>query len=175
MTARCGHPTADDSPCQNPATEGDNCWIPAHGGSADDHGRPSKLTKTVVDEITTNIAEGKSDNAAFRLAGLHPSTKGNWLGKVDPDEVADDPDFDADPYGYFFRRYTHARGLGEDFYFTNVIEMAMEQGDHRFVATLMKQRYGDSWGETETGVDSDSTVIQVPENVAEVWQRAPSE
>jgi hypothetical protein len=157
----CGAETTNGGTCQNKA---ESC--PWHGvENPPDNGRPTKLTKEVVDNITTHIAEGKSDNAAFRLEDLHPSTKGNWLGKVDPEEVPKDPDFDSDPYGYFFRRYTHARGLGEDFYFSTVIEMAEEAGDHRFVASLMKQRYGDSWAETDTGVEADTVNVEVSERV----------
>lgn len=162
MTEKCGAETTSGEPCQNPA---DNCpWHDVE--EAPSTGRPSKLTKEVVDQITTHIAEGKSDNAAFRLADLHPSTKGNWLGKVEPEEVSKEPEFESDPYGYFFRRYTHARGLGEDYYFTTVVELAEKQGDHRFLATLMKQRYGDSWGDTETGVDADT--IEVSSDVVRV-------
>ena len=96
----CGHETADGSACQNPATEGDSCWIPAHGGSAENHGRPTKMSKEAVDNITRRIAEGRSINAAFRLENLHPDTRFYWLEKIeDPEDTPKDPDFDTDPFG----------------------------------------------------------------------------
>jgi hypothetical protein len=47
--------------------------------------------------------------------------------------------------------------------------MAKEDGDHRFIASLMKQRYPDSWGDTETGVEADTVEINVSEDIAETW------
>jgi hypothetical protein len=48
--------------------------------------------------------------------------------------------------------------------------LARENGDHQFIASLMKQRYPDSWGETETGVETDTTVINLPESVTNQWE-----
>jgi hypothetical protein len=48
---------------------------------------------------------------------------------------------------------------------STVIEMAEEAGDHRFVASLMKQRYGDSWADTDTGVEADTVNVEVSERV----------
>jgi hypothetical protein len=33
----------------------------------------------------------------------------------------------------------------------------------------MKQRYPDSWGDTETGVDADTVKLEVSENVKSSW------
>jgi len=52
------------------------------------------------------------------------------------------------------------------------MELAKENGDHRFIASLMKQRYPDSWGETDTGVDADNVTIEVSEDVAATWPDA---
>jgi hypothetical protein len=33
----------------------------------------------------------------------------------------------------------------------------------------MKQRYPDSWGDTETGVEADTVTVEVSERVKESW------
>ncbi len=170
----------DDEICGETKTDGEKCTFDAkykdgkcghHTDHGEEQGRPSKLTKGIVDKITRHIAEGKSDAEAFRKVSLHPSTKGNWLQKVDPEDVDRTPEFEDDPYGYFFRRYTHAKGLGEEWYTDNIMDLAVEQGDLRVLLSMMKQRYPDSWSETETGVDADTTIINVPDSVAEKWER----
>lgn len=162
----CGEEKGDGEECTfNPKHSDGRCGHHTETGENGEQGRPTKLSKQKVDQITANIAEGKSDNAAFRLADLDPKTKYNWLDKVDPEDAPEDPEFETHPYVYFFRRYTHARGLGEDYYFKTVVEMAKENDDHRFLASLMKQRYPDSWAENEDspGVDTENIVINVPE------------
>lgn len=170
----CGAEKTNGEVCTfSPKHPDGKCGHHTDTGENAEQGRPTKLSKQKVDQITANIAEGKSDASAFRLADLDPKTKYNWLDKVDPEDAPEDPEFETHPYAYFFRRYTHARGLGEDYYFKTVVEMAKEEGDHRFLAGLMKQRYPDSWGETETGVDAETTVINVPDSVAQEWERKP--
>lgn len=167
---KCGHETADGTPCQNPASDGNTCWIPAHGGNSDTHGRPSKISKDTVDTITRHIAEGKSDAEAFRKANLHPSTKGNWLQKVDePENIPKEPDFDESPFGYFFRRYTHARGLGEEFYTDKIMDLAVETADIESLMAMLKQRYPESWGDVDRGEQADTIRMEVSERVRETW------
>lgn len=166
----CGEIKNDGEECTFPGKYPDGkCGHHTESEENEPQGRPSKISKQKVDQITANIAEGKSDASAFRLADLDPKTKYNWLDKVDPESVPDNPEFETNPYGYFFRRYTHARGLGEDYYFNTIVELAEEQGDHRFLAGLMKQRYPDSWGDTETGVDADTVKLEVSERVRSTW------
>lgn len=157
----CGALTADDEPCQNPATDGDSCWIPAHGGDADDHGRPSKLTKDRVDRITSHIAEGKSVASATRMERTPPSTFYNWLDKAE--EPEGDPDFDEDPYGYLLDRFVRARGLGEDAYVQDALDLAREEGDLSTLLSMLKQRYPDSWGDVDRGQQAGGVVVNVGE------------
>lgn len=163
----CGHPTADGDPCQNPATEGDHCWLDAHGGHADPSGRPSKLTDERVETITSTIAEGKSVASAARMANINRTTVYNWIERGEVE--------DEGPFAEFFNAIERALGHSEDFYFTTAMDLAIENGDHRFIASLMKQRHQDSWGDTKTGVESDRTVINIPDSVAEKWQRQPND
>lgn len=158
----CGYPTADDSPCQNPASDGDSCWLSEHGGDSDPSGRPSKLSYERQEKIATALEAGKSLNSAARMAGVTPQVVYNWLdrGEAEREQGKDNE------YTEFLERITHAKGHGEDFYFNLALELARENEDHRFIASLMKQRYPDSWGETETGVEAaefnvESEVVEI--------------
>jgi len=73
----CCYPTADGQPCQNPATEGDHCWLAEHGGSADDSGRPSKLEE-YEDDILAAAREGLTYEGIARVAGIGVSTLHEW-------------------------------------------------------------------------------------------------
>jgi hypothetical protein len=101
------------------------------------------------------------------MAGVDRTTVYGW---IDKGEAAKERG-EENEYTDFYNRLTRAQGHGEDFYFNLALEMAKEEGDHRFIASLMKQRYPDSWGETETGVDAEKTVINIPDSVAEQWER----
>jgi hypothetical protein len=110
--------------------------------------RDSKLTKQRQEDIAQAIERGKSLNAAARMAGVTPQTVYNWLDKGE--------DEDEGIYKECFERIACAKGHGEDFYFELALDLARENGDHRFIASLMKQRYPESWGESETlGTDED--------------------
>ncbi|QAS68834.1 terminase small subunit [Haloferax tailed virus 1] len=160
----CGHETASGEPCQNPASDGDSCWLDAHGGSANKSGRPSKLSYDRQEKIATAVEGGKSLTSAARMAGVDRTTVYGWIdrGEADKEEGKDNE------FTEFYDRLTRAKGHGEDFYFNLALEMAKEDGDHRFIASLMKQRYPDSWGETETGVEA--TEITVSSDVVEVTE-----
>ena len=155
----CGHPTADGSACQNPASDGDSCWIPAHGGDAEDHGkRSTRLSKDTVDSITSHIAEGKSVASATRMETIPPSTFYNWLDKA-PEETPADPEFDDQPYAYLLDRFVRARGLGEDAYVQDALDLARETGDLATLMSMLKQRYPESWGEVDRGEQAAGVVV----------------
>jgi len=158
---QCGHPTTDGEPCQNPASDGDSCWIPAHGGSAEDHGkRSTRLSKKTVDRITSHIAEGKSVASAARMETIPPSTFYNWLDKA-PEDKPTDPAFEDAPYAYLLDRFVRARGLGEDAYVQDVLDIAREEADLSTLLSMLKQRYPDSWGEVDRGEQSGGVVVNV--------------
>jgi transposase-like protein len=72
----CGY-QAQDGPCQNPATEGDHCWIDSHGGDVDGHGRPSKL-EDVWDDVMDAAERGLTLEGVARAAGIGVSTLRDW-------------------------------------------------------------------------------------------------
>jgi len=154
--------TTSGEPCQ--FSPGDSC--PWHNtDNPPDNGRPSKLSYERQEKIATAIEQGKSLNSAARMAGVDPSTVYGW---VDRGEAAIEAGKENE-FADFYKRLTHAKGYGEDFYFGLALELARENGDHRFIASLMKQRYPDSWGDTETGVDADVVDVNISEEVASTW------
>lgn len=158
----CGAETGDGSPCKNPPSEPDGrCWHHTQAGEQRRGGRDSKLTKEREEQIAQAIEQGKSMQSAARMASVDPTTVYNWLDKGEGQE--------AGVYADFHKRITRAKGYGEDRYFKTVFEMAKEEGDHRFLASLMKQRYPDSWGDTDTGVDADTVTLEVSERVTSTW------
>jgi len=154
---KCGAETTKGTPCQNDA---ESC--PWHNtDSPPDNGRDSKLTKEREEQIAQAIERGKSINSAARMTGISAQTVYNWLDRGEDESNT--------VYADFFERITRAKGYGEDRYFNVIWELAKEEGDHRFLASLMKQRYPDSWDETETGVDANQVEIEVSERVRETW------
>jgi len=161
MTEKCGAETTSGEPCQNPA---DSC--PWHNTeNPPENGRPSKLTHAKQEAIAADIEQGRSMRSAARKQDLTPQTVMNWMQRGESDLEEDK----ANEYTDFFERITRAKGYGEEWYMQTIIELAQENEDHRFLMSLMKQRYPDSWGETETGVESDGVTINVSEEIASTW------
>ena len=74
----CGYEeTAGDEPCQNPATEGDSCWIESHGGDVSGHGRPSTLEQ-YEDDILEAARKGLTYEGIARVAGVGVRTLHDW-------------------------------------------------------------------------------------------------
>jgi hypothetical protein len=84
MTEQCGHETADGGECQNPATDGEYCWIPTHGDpdAENPQGRPSLLDE-YQDDILTGARQGMTLEGCARLAGIDESTLHRWINKYD--------------------------------------------------------------------------------------------
>ena len=158
----CGHETADGTPCENSACRSDGkCWIHTEVEEPADVGRDSKLTMERQEEIAQAIENGKSMTSAARMAGVSRNAVYSWIEKGE--------DQDEGVYAEFHNRLVRAKGYGEDFYFNLALELAKENEDHRFIASLMKQRYPDSWGETETGVEADTVKLEVSSDVKRTW------
>jgi len=78
----CGHETNDGSPCQNPATDGDSCWLSEHGGDAEPSGRPSLLDE-YEDDILTGARQGMTLEGCARLAGVAEKTLHSWINEYE--------------------------------------------------------------------------------------------
>lgn len=152
----CGHPTADGEPCQNPASEGDSCWLDEHGGSANPSGRQREAPdKATQEQIASVIEGGGSIREACRKAGVHPETFYRWM-EYGTDE-------DAGPFQEFRERLTRARGEGEGQYRQTLIDIAEANGDTATLMAMLKQRYPDSWGDVDRGEQSSGVVVNVGE------------
>lgn len=147
----CGHPTADGSPCQNDATEGDHCWIKSHGGHAEP-GRNTKLTKERQEAIANAIEQGASISEAARKNGIHRETFGNWMKRGQEQ--------DEGIFAEFFDRLTRARGQGEASYRSALMQIAIENNDTATLMTMLKQRYPESWGDVDRGDQQGAVVVK---------------
>lgn len=157
--------TSSGDPCRWNEAERGECPFHDEGQEQPDVGRPSKLSHQRQEEICQAVEAGKSLTSAARMAGVDRTTVYGW---IDKGEAAIEAGEDNE-YTTFYNRLTRAKGHGEDFYFGLALELAKENEDHRFIASLMKQRYPDSWGDTDTGVDADTVTIEVSEDVQESW------
>jgi transposase-like protein len=119
----------------------------------------------VQEAIAADIEQGRSMRSAARKQDLTPHTVMNWMQRGEADLEEDK----ENEYTEFFTRITRAKGYGEEWYLDTIMELAEENEDHRFLMSLMKQRYPDSWGETETGVDADTVKLEVSEDVKQSW------
>lgn len=149
----CGHPTADDSPCENPASEGDSCWIKTHGGHAEpgrDREPPSKSTQ---ENIASVIEGGASISEACRRAGVHKEQFYRWMQYGEEEE--------AGPFQEFRDRLMRARGEGEAEYRETLIELAKQTNDTATLMTMLKQRYPESWGDVKRGEQTGGVVVNV--------------
>jgi transposase-like protein len=152
----CGHPTADGDgpPCQNPATDGDSCWIEAHGGSVEPQGRPREAPdKATEEQIASVIESGGSIREACRRSGTHPETFYRWMQYGEEE--------DAGPFQAFRERLVRARGEGEAKYRDTLLTLAEETGDTATLMAMLKQRYPDSWGDVDRGEQSGGVVVNV--------------
>jgi len=151
--------TSSGDPCQ--FSPGDSCPWHNEDKETPDNGRDSKLTKEREENIAQAIENGRSMTAAARMASVSRNAVYSWIEKGETQ--------DEGIYSDFHDRITRARGQGEEFYLRTALQMAKENDDHRFIASLMKQRYPDSWGDTETGVEADTVKLEVSERVADTW------
>jgi transposase len=153
----CGAETTQGHPCQNAA---ESC--PWHNtDNPPDNGRDSKLTKEREEEIAQALENGRSMTSAARMAGVSRNAVYSWIEKGEDQEEG--------IYADFHDRIRRARGYGEEWYFSLAMELAKENGDHRFIASLMKQRYPNAWGDAETGVEADTVTLEVSERVSQTW------
>ncbi len=165
MTDTCGHPTANDTPCQNPATDGNSCWLDAHGGSAEKSGRKREPpTREQQEKIASVIESGGSIQEAARRAGVHRERIYTWMKYGEEEE--------AGPFQEFADRLVRARGEGEAQYREALIAIAKESGDTATLMAMLKQRYPDSWSEVDRGEQANTVKLEVTESVKDSWPDA---
>ena len=154
MTDICGsEETTSGDPCK--FSPGESCpWHDVE--EPPETGRPTKLSHSVQEAIAADIEQGRSMASAARKQDLSPHTIHNWMQRGESEKEAGK----ENEFTEFFERITRARGYGEEWYFKAIIDLARENEDHRFLMSLMKQRFPDSWGETETGVEAPEITVE---------------
>lgn len=152
----CGYEdTTTGHPCKRPAgwgrdTDTGNCKDHAESTPDDPAHRPTKLTKQREENIAQMIERGHSIRAAARANGVHHHTILNWLSRGEEQ--------DEGIFADFFDRITRAQGEGERAYVDAIMEIAKETDDPYMLMSMLKQRYPDSWGETDIGGDNEVTI-----------------
>lgn len=150
----CGHPTAEGEPCQNPASDGDSCYLESHGGSVSATGRNREPpTKQQQENIASVIESGGSIAEACRRAGVHRETFYRWM------EYGDEED--AGPFQAFRDRLVRARGEGEAQYRSTLLELAEASEDTATIMAMLKQRYPESWGDVDRGEQAGGVTVNV--------------
>jgi hypothetical protein len=76
----CGY-DAPGGPCQNPATEGDRCWIPSHSdpGAENPQGRKFAISESDHDDILDAARNGLSKAGCARAAGVDKASLLRYL------------------------------------------------------------------------------------------------
>jgi transposase-like protein len=167
MTEECGAPTTNGGTCSfNAKYEDGKCGHHTDvDGVGDNEGRPTKLSYERQEKIATAIENGKSISIAARQNDVSPKTVTNWAEKGESDLE----NGKENEYTEFFRRFRRALGHKENWYLELVLEMAQENGDHRFIMSMLKNEFPNEWGDTETGVEADTVKLEVSERVRSTW------
>lgn len=159
----CGHPTADDTPCQHPVTDDgdpDRCWIDAHNEADVEAGQPGrqfpdpeKLDLQRQEDIAQTVEQGKSISAAARMSGITPSTAIRWmqLGR----------DQEEGPYREFFERLTRALGFGQNKWEDLLLEAAKD--DPSTIMAVLKTQFPNEWGDVDRGEQAGGVVVNLGE------------
>lgn len=150
----CDSQTLDGGTCDNPAGENGRCWIPSHNpdtAEENPQGRDPKLTKERQEAIASMLESGHSVAAACRCNGIGQSTFYEWLDKANQQEEG--------IYAEFADRVARARGTGERKLVDELLEMAHEERDARTILSVVKNRYPESWGETDDGTQEERVEV----------------
>jgi len=111
----CGYETASGSPCQHPPTadgDPDRCWIPAHGGTQANHGRPSAFDdEQTRQRVLVAVSTGLKVTDQAGLAGVSDDTLRRALCCVDTPRK---PSLNNDPCDFCVDyAQAHANGARE--------------------------------------------------------------
>lgn len=165
----CGYEDTDRGyPCQNPATDGDSCWLEGHGGNVDHPGggRPKGSTKLanmeeaeaheLMENVANVIEQGGSIAEAARKSGVHRETISTWM------EIGEEKP-EGEIHREFFDRLVRARGAGEGNYRSVLFRIAVEAEDTATIMAMLKQRYPETWGEVNRGEQAGGVVVNLGE------------
>lgn len=158
----CGEPTEDGTPCEHPACRTDGkCWIHTEADEGADVGRPSKLSYERQERIAADVEDGVPLVAACRINGITHETHDNWMEKGSEQ--------DEGPHAEYFGRLARALGEDEKQKTQQMWEAAQKANDTATMLTVLKQRYPETWGNSDIGEAMRGTRQQIPEQVVSEW------
>jgi hypothetical protein len=134
----CGAETGAGGECQNPATEGDSCWIESHGGHAQTGagGRPSTFTDDLARMAIAAAEKGKSERGIEREVGVGRDTIFSENGWIEQGHTFTDADGTTRKFSVAIER---ARARGEDEW---IREGRGDDGDSSFAKFMLSTSYG---------------------------------
>ena len=134
--------TTTGKPCRNEAVEDDGrCHI--HTRDEDAQRGHRKLSHERQERIATAIESGVPLVAACRLNSITYQTHKNWM-EQGQDEA-------EGPFNDYFERLTRALGHDQKDKTATLWEAAKRQGDTKTMLTILKQRYPETWGDSDIG------------------------
>jgi hypothetical protein len=137
--ARCVARTATGARCKRNAMPGaDRC--PQHlGGQPRSPGRPTRLTKDVVEEILDILRVGGYAETAAAAVGISPRTWQHWIKRGDPDGTKQ-----ADrPYREFREQVEQAVAEGEAACVAAIRQASAK--DWKAAAWMLERQQPDKW------------------------------
>lgn len=156
----CGYEdTHSGEPCGNSASEPDGyCHMHTEVGEQRGH---RKLSHDRQERIATALEEGVPLVAACRLNGITHDTHRNWMQLGEEQEEG--------PYAEYFGRLTRALGHDQREKTQLMWQAAKENGDTATMLTVLKQRYPETWGETDIGEAKGGQLFALPDSVTDEW------
>jgi hypothetical protein len=160
----CGHPTAEDTPCQHPTTpDGDpnRCWMDAHNETptdSDSGGRPRLLDDPQARQrVLVAVGQGLKVGDQAALAGISPDTLRRSLCCIDSPRQ---PTLNEDPCE-FCANYAQAHANGAREVLQDCRPEFVASASYGYVKEEKHQHTGEGGGAlevviNETVVDEDN-------------------
>jgi len=162
----CGHTKNDGEPCTFPVKYPDgkcghhtDCEEPIEQEN-NGPGRPTKLTKERQERIATAVEEGVPLVAACRMNDIAHQTHSNWMERGQEQ--------DEGIFAEYFGRLARALGHDQNEKTQEMWEAAKERNDTGAMLTVLKQRYPETWGESDIG-EANTVKLEVSERVTNSW------
>lgn len=156
----CGYEdTHSGDPCGNSPSEPDGrCHMHTQVGEQRGH---QKLSHDRQEQIALALEEGVPLVAACRLNGITHKTHRNWMQRGEEQEEG--------PYAEYFQRLTRALGHDQREKTQALWQAAKENGDTGTMLTVLKQRYPETWGESDIGEANGGPLFNLPDSVTDNW------
>jgi len=152
----CGHPTAEDTPCQHPTTQDgdpDRCWVDAHNNAETDSGsggRPRLLDDPQARQrVLVAVGQGLKVGDQAALAGISPDTLRRSLCCIDTPRQ---PTLNKDPCE-FCANYAQAHANGAREVLQDCRPEFVASASYGYVEEEKRQLTGEDGGAIEVSSD----------------------